>query len=112
MEDKIKFDVRGVIKIAEINEALVYFTLYQPEINKLELYKKIKGDEGSGVLIRGGLTWAECKIFKEETLTWLEAYYIVQEGWSKQDQNLLYCDKHDVFYGGVLGCHICNEFIE
>ena len=112
MEDQIKFDAYAIVEPSERNEAvgsLIESSIYSSEIEVRKSVMK-SCSSSSLILIAQSLSWSEInKIVK--SYTWTDIVDFYQEGYLPDKTNS-YCKNHNLYYGGIFGCHVCKGFYQ
>lgn len=112
MEEPIRFDVYAVIlpelrgeAVKGLNESDIYQ-------NEFEVRKAVMKSCSSSrhIQVARSLTWSEANQFKKR-VSWCNQFHFCQEGYWLDDK-ITYCYKHNLYYGGILGCHVCNGFYQ
>ena len=111
MEDPIRFDLWGVVVKEELGQCNEVIASFRPDLSRLEALKltnKSAVDSAQVLLLRGA-AWQNIQKFVRSPPSWLTSITVYQEGWEPSDQTE-HCGKHDLWYGGCLGCHVCSGF--
>jgi hypothetical protein len=110
MEDSIQFDLYGSIKKDETDAAKVGLSKTRSDLNCSDVLKLINSSINSSsqliIAYNLGLSRAEDLI---KSISWSDDLTLLQAGWSPDDANLQHCERHNFYYGGCLGCHICSN---
>lgn len=81
-------------------------------MSKADVLREVSNSLRSGtpVLFATGLGWEETARARLEAAAELTKVETFQEGYGPQDESSLeYCPKHDLSYGGRLGCPVCGR---
>lgn len=54
--------------------------------------------------------WGEASALREGPPEWAEEVSVFQAGYGPATDRLSFCARHRLWYGGVLGCHVCRDF--
>jgi len=109
MEDPIQFDILVHIRKGKQRDAERALTA-SLEIPRLELLKRInQATKGNWMTVLHGASWVEVEEFRQHVPDWVQDYSVCQEGDSPESATA-YCEEHSLWYGGCLGCHVCNDF--
>jgi hypothetical protein len=109
MEDPIQFDILVHIRQGRHRDAEVALT-DRLGLHRLEVLMRInRATKASWMAIAHGVSWSEVEEFRQHVPDWVLDYSVCQEGYSAETA-AAYCRKHDLWYGGCLGCHVCEDF--
>jgi len=110
MEDPIRFDVWGTIAKGAFAVAKDELQSSDPGLPRLELLKRINKSIVEHKLIRvvTGIDWSQAQELLSNRPAWLESAAVFQEGYGPEDAALHFCPAHNLYYGGILGCHVCR----
>jgi hypothetical protein len=67
---------------------------------------------GDWVLVMSSATWRQVEAFRREIRVWCREVRVYQEGYGPSDEQTDFCSRHQFYYGGCLGCHVCSGFYE
>ncbi len=112
MEDLIKFDVWGRLIPGFYDAALAEIRATRIYSSELELRQALNKARHGGFALKvaAGMSWSVAHQFLKNS-SWLQEPILYQEGRSPSD-HLFYCEKHKLYFGGCLGCHVCSGFYE
>ena len=111
MEAPIKFDVWAKVTPGSENEIINLVREKSTYKSELEIKKVVNLSKISNevLLIARSQSYNEAMKLLENLRKILKDSMLCQEGWTPADSPN-YCKKHELHYGGVLGCHICEGF--
>lgn len=113
MEDPIRFDVWAIIKGDLRQEAVDHLRNARPLLSMLEIRKEINKSviQNQEIQIASSLTWPQVEIFRSQPEEWIATPSVFQEGYGPIDSHRLsLCSKHNLYFGGCLGCPVCKGF--
>ncbi len=112
MEDPIKFDVWGKLMRGSYEAALTAIRETKMYTSEFELRQAVNRarHEGIAFKVTTGMSWAAAHEFMKNS-SWLQTPVLYQERLSPSDR-LEFCEKHNLYFGGALGCHVCRGFYE
>lgn len=112
MEDPITFDVWGRLRpgMGEVARALLHEA--RPGASRLSILQSIaKAPTPDGLLIIEGIGWAAAEEWRARASEAFERIELYQSGHSPSRQaHLQLCPIHRLYFGGVLGCPVCQDF--
>jgi len=112
MEQPIRFDVYGKVDLSKKKGLIAYLDESGLYVKPLEVRKAVNlaTRESKYITLAKSLGYGEATSFigtfnlaKELTLT-QEMYY---PGGKES-----FCSKHNLHFGGILGCHVCSGFYQ
>ena len=110
MEDPVKFDVFACVIPGRTDDAVAHFRKVGVYDNELAIRKEVNRftTRNEPIKILGSVSWSRAKSSEDE-FSWARNILLYQEGYRPNDETA-YCIQHNLFYGGVLGCHVCSGF--
>jgi len=115
MGDPVRFDIWGVVIRGAISEAVQFLAAFRPGLSRLDQHKEVNASvvRQVPILLLEGLSWGKVQQLKQSLPLWARNITVLQEGYTPEEgQYTRYCAKHDLFYGGCLGCHVCEGFYQ
>jgi len=110
MEDPIRFDVWAKIAPSAREDALAALRANGVYVSEIELRKAVSESIRNDALVKVAkylpLSTAENIMANS---AWLSEPRLYQEGYSDSEK-AQFCPKHELHFGGCLGCHICRNF--
>ena len=112
MEDPIRFDIYGKVDPGKRDEAVVSLISVNVYPDEIEVRKAVSKSCQKNVRIQlaRSATWSSANEF-EQSCNWANQIVFCQEGYWPDDESS-YCKKHNLYYGGILGCHVCEGFYQ
>lgn len=110
MEGQIPFDLWGKVTASDTGAAADLMQRHM-NISRLEALKTISNSRRNSESIRlaNNLGWAECEDIAAAFAPFAADLEIYQEDYGPQDKSMMsYCPIHHIYYGGCLGCPICD----
>ena len=111
MEDPIRFDVWAKIIPAQRGDALAAIGAQKVFPSEIELRKAINNALRTKgfIQVAKALAYAPALDFIKHSADFLSQPTLFQEGYGPNNRTA-YCEKHNVHFGGCLGCHVCRGF--
>lgn len=107
MEEPIVFDVWGRVP----HEPTARRAAAIDRVAQLRRIDRLQAGDAA-TLIGERLTWTVASALRREWGDVLGALELFQSGYGPADRDaLLWCLRHEVYFGGVLGCPVCSGFI-
>ncbi len=117
MEDPVSFDVWARVSRGAIRDAATFVAAWQPQLTALEVHSEINRSivQGDLILIARQLTWSQSERIRHTSPEWATDIHLYQEDYGPDDWDSFsnwnnYCDRHALYFGGCLGCHVCNGY--
>ena len=117
MEDPCRFDVWAQIIRGAAHDAALFVSEWRHSLTPLELRREINRSmvQGEAILIASRVTWSQAQHIRDTPPSWASEIGVYQENYGPKDfahpmRFRGHCKSHDLFYGGSLGCHVCNGF--
>ena len=109
MEDPIRFDIYGKVDPRTRAEAVVFLKSVNVYSSEIEVRKAVSEScqKNMRIQLARSVTWSSANQF-EQSCNWANQIVFCQEGYWPDDG--VYCKRHNLYYGGVLGCHVCEGF--
>ena len=109
MEDPITFDIYVEFQSESKKEIEAYLQKYFKKKSSFEIKKTILSSitAKKPLLIRTELAWKEVLELREEQESWFTKVFTTQHQCYIGNS---YCEKHDLYYCGIFGCHVCEDF--
>ena len=118
MEDPVKVDIWGQVRKGFTEEAVKFVREYRLFLSELEVRKQVNQSvvKGERILVVEKVDWKTVQQIYCDSPQWLFGILLLQEDYLPQDFEPLsncknYCSIHHFYFGGSLGCHVCNCFI-
>lgn len=114
MEEPIVFDVWGRVphEPAARRAAVIDRVAQLRRIDRLLALRVVVRAGDAATLIGERLTWTVASALRREWGDVLGALELFQSGYGPADRDTLqWCLRHEVYFGGVLGCPACSGFI-
>jgi hypothetical protein len=110
MEDPIRFDL--FIKVDRGHNEEI-FSWLKTNLSEIEARKAINLASVSGdwLLVAKANTWSEINTLRKNLPEWCNNAAVYQQSW-RPDEFTYFCEKHNLHYGGCLGCHVCTGFYQ
>lgn len=111
MEDPIRFDIYAKAMphaVAAAIGVLMTEGAYPSEVTARKAANHSRG-EGNPIRIARGVIWARCKDVIANAEAAFSEFMVMQEGYAPGEA-ANFCEKHRLYYGGSLGCHVCSGF--
>lgn len=112
-EDPIHFDIWGIVRKGANEKAVQWMLTAKTWPSLLEIRKaaNLSTTKHQSIRIVRFITWSDVTNLRKDTPEWLESFEVFQEGYTPFDKaKISYCSDHDLYYGGVCGCHVCTGF--
>jgi hypothetical protein len=111
MEDPVRFHVWGKIIPAKREEALRVIRSQATYPDEVELRKAVMNclREKRPVQVSLALGYSAAQQLTAAIAEQFEELTYSQEGYTPAGQ---FCPKHNFYFGGCLGCHLCSGFFE
>jgi hypothetical protein len=112
MEEPITFNVWGKLVRGSYETALTAIRATKMYSSELELRKALNNARHGGVAFKvaAGMSWSASHEFMKNS-SWLQQPILYQQGCSPSD-HLAHCEMHKLYFGGCLGCPVCQGFYE
>ncbi|MBX7220001.1 MAG: hypothetical protein K1Y36_08640 [Blastocatellia bacterium] len=117
MEDPGFFDIWGTVQRGSHQPAVAFLSIHQPRLAALEIRKRVNCSAVQGVRIPilKEVGWQVVLDFRKSPPHWLPNIMVMQEAchpdsFAAPSRFQSYCEKHDYYFGGCCGCHVCNGF--
>ena len=110
MEDPVRFDIWCECERVKRDRIAAYLDQLpvRPAVAKPEV-KRFNGRRME--MIFHGRSWRVVQAIRANPAFWLVRLTVYQEGCGPAETaGLHYCGLHDLYYAGVLGCHVCTGF--
>lgn len=109
MEEPVTFDVyaKAFEPYADFLRLMAATNAYESQL-KVRVAANNALNLGDFSLIGKHLSWTQAQSLLAEVAT-RSATKLMQAGYFPS-KTLQYCVTHDFYYGGCLGCHVCNNF--
>ena len=111
MEDPIAFDMWGALIPEHKEQAIATIRDFRAELSRQAILRELALalPRDRRVLIAQQLAWGTVRALRERLATEFEHLQVFQTGYGPADQSRLEeCLEHEIWYGGVLGCPVCN----
>jgi hypothetical protein len=112
MEDPVRFDLWCECERVNRDQMAAY-------LRQLPVRPAVAGPDGKRFLGRRmeltfqGRPWRVVQAIRANRAPWLTRLTVYLEGYGPSEKERLhYCGLHDLYYAGVLGCHVCTGFYE
>lgn len=112
MEEPIQFSVWGEPVEGSRREIVDLLAAMRPDEPRAAILRMVSRALRNGVSLcfAGPLGWAATQKAKQDAISTFRNIQTFQAGYGPDDLNQLdFCETHDVFYGGCLGCPVCNR---
>jgi hypothetical protein len=108
LEDPTPFDLWAAVSPDKTPLAIELLQRAWPNASRLSVLKAVRRSafDPSFIPVSNMLGWGESQALKRD---WEEVgqVRIYQSGYGPTDeQRLHHCDEHQLFYGGIFGCHV------
>ncbi len=116
MEDPICFDIWVKIERGHTAEAVAWVADLRPLLSALEVRKLINDAtmRGEWALVAQSVGWSRVSELRATKPAWSGEMRVCQEMY-RPDAPLgpfyNYCKRHQLYFGGCLGCHVCSGFV-
>ena len=112
MEDPIRFDLW--CECERVNRDAIASYLGRLSLSPKPAAPDSKRLTGQRMLLRfHGRSWCLVEAMRENPPPWLVRLAVYQEGYGPaKKETLQHCERHDLHYAGVIGCHVCTGFFE
>ena len=112
MEAPVRFDIWASIVPEHRKEAIVWLAANNEHFGEIAVRRKVSESARSGrpVLISPEVPWSAVEMMRAALPAWSASLKVVQAGHSPLDTGLSYCNVHELYFAGVLGCHVCSGF--
>ncbi len=107
MEDPITFDLFLKVHRGHNDEIVNWLKTDIPEIEKRKAVNKASIN-GDWLLVSKRIRWSLVHALKLNLPEWCRDSAVCQYGYIPEE--LYFCKKHKLYYGGCLGCHVCTGF--
>lgn len=112
MEDPIQFSLWGkpTQKTRKRVEAMLAAAWPdEPRVNILRIVKRALATDTS-VCFADSLGWSDTQKIRDNATELFSEIQVFQAGYGPDDEDSMsMCDVHSIFYGGCLGCPICDN---
>ena len=110
MEEPIRFDVWAKIIPAQRKDALAAIRAQKVYLYESELRKALDNAlrTGKPVRVAKSLSFSAVESFIRDS-KWLAEPMLCQESFLPSEASG-FCEKHNLHFGGCLGCHVCSGF--
>jgi hypothetical protein len=111
MEDPIAFDLWGAVIPEHKEQAVAKIGELRPDLSRPAILREIilAPVPDRQVLIARDLAWDTARLLREQLVTQFEHLQVYQTGYGPSDvSGLKECPVHQIYYGGVLGCPVCD----
>jgi len=111
MEDPIRFDVWAKVIPEQRDAAIVTIRAQNIYNSEIELRKAINDAirDSNLLQVARALSLSSALTFIEKSSQCFKEHTFCQESWAPSTDSE-YCGKHNLHFGGCLGCHVCNGF--
>ena len=108
METPIDFEIWGTVN-TPLTVAIDIFIQCNPETARPEAMRTLLRSRslGESVALASQVRWVDCQATRSILGVIAQDLVIYQTGWGR-DPNAIWCPLHEVYYGGCLGCPICD----
>lgn len=110
MEEPVKFDVYGKVPPDRLQHAANFAWSEGTYPSRLAALKAANHaiQHNVHIIILRSVGWLYAQKFSR-LAPWAEEVVFCQEGYQISDGHA-YCSAHNLWYGGVCGCHVCSGF--
>lgn len=110
MEDPVKFDVYGKVPPSMARDAANFSCAEGTYPSRFEALKAANHSTQHNVhiILLRSVGWLLAQKISK-LAPWAREVVFCQEGYEINDK-YAYCQKHNLQYGGVRGCHVCSGF--
>lgn len=113
MEDPVRFDIWCAEARADHDRIVEHLTDQYPHRTHLEVLQAARtAKSDSPVKMWRAVPWAEVERIRANSPIAFKTLQVFQEGYGPELGKTHNCERHDVRYGGTLGCHVCRGFYE
>lgn len=114
MEDPIRFDVWATVRPGSHKNAVHDIVNAGSELTELEIRNQVNRSarDGKPILVLRSLGWSRAKAIREKPASWMRDVLVYQEGEGPRLGDTSFCKNHNLYYAGVLGCHVCTGFYQ
>jgi hypothetical protein len=110
MEDPVRFDVYGKVPPGMAQSAADFSVSEGTYSSRSEALKAANHSTQHNVhiILMRSVGWLHAQKNSKHA-PWAMELVFCQEGYEINDK-YAYCQKHNLQYGGILGCHVCSGF--
>jgi len=111
MEDPIAFDLWGAVIPEHKEQAVATIGKLRPDVSRPAILRELIVAPGPDrqVLIARDLAWDTARSLREQLVNHFEHPQVYQTGYGPPNRaRLKKCPVHQICYGGVLGCPVCD----
>lgn len=111
MEDPLRFDMWGVLTGDSREDMVRWLAPRRTDLDHANVRITVNRSRAhrEPVLVCSSLDWAAVVTLRADLPSWLVDVRVLQEGYGPADvSRLAYCAVHDCYFGGCLGCQVCE----